>query len=81
MISIIIPFYNEGKNIPILLDEISRVKEKIKDEIEVILVDDGSNEGLKFKVQSLKFKVQNFLKPIINYLIDLAKKENYSFTF
>ena len=43
MISIIIPFYNEGKNIPILLQEIDDVMRKEQKEFEVILVDDGSN--------------------------------------
>jgi len=42
MISIIIPFYNEEKNIPILLEEIEIAMRKEADEYEVILVDDGS---------------------------------------
>jgi len=45
MISIIIPFYNEEKNIPILLDEINEVMKKENEEFEVILVDDGSESN------------------------------------
>lgn len=43
MISIIIPFYNEEKNIPILLQEIDDAMRKEHTEFEVILVDDGSD--------------------------------------
>lgn len=44
MISIIIPFYNEKENIPVLLREIHEACEKAHYEYEVILVDDGSTE-------------------------------------
>ena len=55
MLSIIIPFYNEEKNIPILLGEIENVVKKEKIECEVILVDDGS----ECKVESSKLKAEN----------------------
>ena len=38
--SIIIPIYNEERSLPSLLDKL----EKIPNEIEVIIVDDGSND-------------------------------------
>jgi len=41
-LSIIIPFYNEEKNIPLLLDELQKELKKIGKEYEIILVDDGS---------------------------------------
>lgn len=44
MISIIIPFYNEEKNIPILLKEIQEVMGKEHKDYEVILIDDGSED-------------------------------------
>jgi len=50
--SIIIPFYNEGKNIPLLLKELQDVFEGMNQEYEIILVDDGSDEP----VGELKFK-------------------------
>lgn len=55
MISLIIPFYNEEKNIPILLQEIETEMTKDKLEYEVILVDDGS----ELKVESQKLKGDN----------------------
>lgn len=46
MISIIIPFYNEKENIPVLLHEIHASCQKENYEYEVILVDDGSSEKI-----------------------------------
>jgi glycosyltransferase involved in cell wall biosynthesis len=43
--SLIIPCYNESKNIPLLLDRCSKVA--VKDKIEVILVDNGSTDDTK----------------------------------
>lgn len=58
MISIIIPFYNENKNIPILLREIEEVASKQHNEFEVVLVDDGSemNEGLRMMNDAIQLK-------------------------
>jgi len=47
MISIIIPFYNEEKNIPILLGEIDEVMKKVSKAFEVVLVDDGSEKKIQ----------------------------------
>jgi len=47
MISIIIPFYNEEKNIPILLQEIDEVMRKENKPFEVVLVDDGSEKKIQ----------------------------------
>jgi len=55
MISIIIPFFNEEKNIPLLLEQINGVCEKEKYEYEVILVDDGS----ELKAESTRLKAHN----------------------
>jgi len=55
MISIIIPFFNEEKNIPILVQEIEAVMKMEDTEFEIILVDDGSEE----KVQISKLKGQH----------------------
>jgi glycosyltransferase involved in cell wall biosynthesis len=55
MISIIIPFYNEEKNIPPLLQEINAAMKKENAEFEVILVDDGS----QLKVESEKLNKEN----------------------
>lgn len=47
MISIIIPYYNEEKNIPILLGEIEEVMNKEMYDFEIVLVDDGSTEQIQ----------------------------------
>lgn len=55
MISIIIPFYNEEKNIPILLGEIKESMQKEQEKYQIILVDDGSQH----KVDTEKLKETN----------------------
>ncbi len=61
MISIIIPFYNEQESLPILIKDLTKTLEKIKEEAEIILVDDGSNDNSKLKSQISKpnLKTQN----------------------
>lgn len=77
MISIIIPFYNEKENLPILVDQLTKQLEKIKDKFEVILVDDGSDDGtishLKsfFSPDSKQFNNKNL--KIINHRKRLGK--------
>lgn len=51
MISIIIPFYNEAKNLPILLKQIKTELGKLNKEYEVILIDDGSIDNYKLPNQ------------------------------
>ncbi len=55
MISIIIPYNDEEKNIPVLLGEINEAMKPEKEEYEVILIDDGS----KLKVAEKDFKYSN----------------------
>ena len=55
MISIIIPFYNEEKNIPILLQEIENVMKENSRSYEVLLVDDGSEK----KIQSASWRTNS----------------------
>jgi len=45
MISIILPAYNEEKNIGPAIDDISNFLNKIKELFEIIIVDDGSKDG------------------------------------
>lgn len=52
MISIIIPFYNEKENIPILIGEIDKEMYKIGKEFEIILVDDGSEDNFQFPISN-----------------------------
>ncbi len=53
-ISIIIPFYNESKNIPLLLNELHKVMESNHKEYEVILINDGSEQVSDISTAQLK---------------------------
>ena len=46
-VSIIIPFFNEKENIPIILSELELVIIKLKEsyDFEILLMDNGSNDG------------------------------------
>jgi dolichol-phosphate mannosyltransferase len=44
-LSVITPIYNEEKNIPILVDQLLRVLEKLKKPFEIIAINDGSRDG------------------------------------
>ncbi|MEK7597179.1 MAG: glycosyltransferase [Patescibacteria group bacterium] len=45
MISIIIPFYNEAESLPVLVEQLINTMDKIKQDYEIVLVDDGSNDN------------------------------------
>ena len=44
-ISIVIPVYNEEKNIPLLYTELAKVLSSLERACEVIMVDDGSKDA------------------------------------
>lgn len=45
MFSIIIPFYNEKENLPILYQQLVEELPKLGEDFEVLFIDDGSNDG------------------------------------
>tara|TARA_Y100000991_G_scaffold175124_1_gene137067 strand:- start:7514 stop:8206 length:693 start_codon:yes stop_codon:yes gene_type:complete len=47
MLSVVVPCYNEEKNIPLIVSKFSKILEKSDDEIEVILVNNGSIDDSK----------------------------------
>ena len=47
MLSVIVPCYNEGKNIPFIVSKFNKILEESDDEIEVILVNNGSIDNSK----------------------------------
>ena len=55
--SLIIPCYNESKNIPLLFDEISNCQKKIN--FEVIIVNNGSTDKSKIVIDENKYKLNN----------------------
>ncbi|MGB9882990.1 MAG: glycosyltransferase family 2 protein [Microgenomates group bacterium] len=68
MISVIIPFYNEKENLPILIDKLIEEFKKIKEVYEIILVNDGSNDN--FQPLILKYLKNKNIK-----LIDHRKRK------
>ncbi len=59
MISVIIPFYNEKENLPILVKQLISQLNKTNKEYEIVLVDDGSNDNFHPAFGGTNFK---FLK-------------------
>lgn len=55
-VSLIIPTYNEAKNIPFLIEEIFNIVDRNKIDIEFIIVDDNSPDGTGKIAESLKNK-------------------------
>lgn len=55
-LSIIIPVFNEEKTIKDILTRVAKVRLPSKITKEVIIVDDGSKDNSKFKIQKLKIK-------------------------
>jgi len=53
-VSIVIPLYNEAESLPELCDWIASVMQKHKFSYEVIMVDDGSNDGSWQVIENLK---------------------------
>ena len=53
MISVLIPFFNEKENIPLLLERLIPVLKGIGEEYEVIFVDDGSTDGSGRDIEKL----------------------------
>jgi len=50
MISIIIPFFNEKENLPVLIEQLINQLDKLKKEYEIIFVDDGSIDNFQFSI-------------------------------
>lgn len=50
MISVVIPFYNEKENLPILIDQLINRLNRIKKEYEIILVNDGSSDNYQLSI-------------------------------
>lgn len=56
IISIVIPVYNEEKNIPLLYDELIRVLKTVDCEYEIIFVNDGSTDSSLEVLKSIRNK-------------------------
>jgi len=77
--SVIIPVYNEEKNISILMDKLMHSSGLVENEWEVIFIDDGSTDGTFFELQRLKEKIPQI--KIIHFGINAGKAAAYSAGF
>jgi glycosyltransferase involved in cell wall biosynthesis len=62
-ISVVVPAYNEAENIPVLMEEFSKMFNSSRMYGEVILVDDGSSDGTFQKAKECQQKY-NFLRVV-----------------
>lgn len=77
--SVIIPVYNEEKNISILIDKLMHSSGLVGNEWEVIFIDDGSTDGTFFELKRLKEKIPQI--KIIHFGINAGKAAAYSAGF
>lgn len=54
MISIVIPVYNEEENLPVLIKRLAEITPKLGDDVEIVLVDDGSTDNSLEVMRGLK---------------------------
>ena len=57
--SIVIPTYNESKNLPIIVDKLQQISGKIAGQIEIVVVDDNSPDGTGKIADDLALKYGN----------------------
>lgn len=55
-ISIVVPFYNEEKNLGQLYAEVTEAMSKVKGSYEIVFVDDGSNDGSAYLIEAMASK-------------------------
>ncbi|MCS7093287.1 MAG: glycosyltransferase family 2 protein [Patescibacteria group bacterium] len=71
MISVVIPFHNEKKNLPILIKKLTHVLKKINLKWEILLVDDGSTDQYQLSdIETLNEKIK-----LIKHIKRLGKGE------
>ena len=70
-VSIIIPCYNEGENIPILISKIKKILEpsNYSNKYELVLINDASTITLKILLKSRKIKLNFLLFIILNQIM------------
>jgi len=70
MISLIIPFYNEERSLPILINQLIDQFKLIKESWEIVLVDDGSTDksisNIKYQISNTHIKYQKSIKTIFH---------------
>lgn len=59
MISLVVPFYNERENVSFVIKEALEVLSNLKDEFEIIAIDDGSSDDTLKNLLKLKGEIKN----------------------
>ena len=65
-VSVVVPTYMEADNIPLLVDRVSRVRDERHLDLELLIMDDDSNDGIESVVHGLE-------KPWVRLVV---RKEN-----
>jgi len=64
MISVVIPYYNEAENLPILYRELVDVLKTIDEPAEIVFVDDGSLDNFQFSIFNFQISSKIQIKKI-----------------
>ena len=78
-LSVIIPFYNEEKNIPPLFDELVPVLRRLDAPFEVLCIDDGSEDNTLLELEAQKKKHPELV--ILVHKHNLGKSAAYATAF
>jgi glycosyltransferase involved in cell wall biosynthesis len=78
-ISVIIPVYNEEKNVPILIDKFLNLSGLVGKEWEVIFVDDGSTDDTFSELKKIREKIPQI--KIVHFGINAGKAAAYTAGF
>jgi|LQYC01.1.fsa_nt_gi glycosyltransferase involved in cell wall biosynthesis len=78
-ISVIIPVYNEEKNVSILMDKVIHASGLVGKEWEVVFIDDGSIDGTFSELKKIKEKIPQV--KIIHFGINAGKAAAYTAGF
>lgn len=79
MISIVVPVYNEEESLKIFYKELIASLQKIKEEVEILFVDDGSTDASLAILQELKKNNKNIR--LYSFRKNAGKSEVLSFAF
>ena len=71
--SLVLPCYNEEKNIESLLNAISKLK-KLHDDLEIIVVENGSTDDSLHKIKNHPIYENNFIR-----LVEIKKNLGYGY--
>ena len=64
-LSLVIPVYNEEKNLPLLMDSICVALQQLELEWEVVFVDDGSFDHSADVLKELSEKYQQYVRVVV----------------